>query len=85
MSLSLFVLGIVPPDEKFKKMKQIYDLCIETNIYPPREVEEFFDDQTPNEMGIEVSLVADVCNDCEIIIDVQKIPKNVRFIKAYMN
>jgi len=56
MSMSTTVYGIVPPDEKFKQMKKIYDDCKDADIEPPEAVSEFFDWETPDDAGMTVSL-----------------------------
>lgn len=41
MGMSTRVYGIILPDEKWKKMKSVYDACRAAGINPPLEVEEF--------------------------------------------
>ena len=47
MGMSSHVTGFKLPDEKWKKMKAIYDACKVANISPPQEVNEFFDYSPP--------------------------------------
>lgn len=56
MGMSTYVVGIKPADEKFKKMKSIYDLCEEQGIDIPDEVEDFFDGERPDEKGVTIYL-----------------------------
>ena len=86
MSMSTFVRGIVPTDEKYKKMRQIYDLCIEQGIDLPKEVDEFFDGEEPCEEGMEIDIPHEEYeNDMTmgIIVKVKDIPENVTMIKFY--
>ena len=88
MSMSTGVVGFHPPDEKWLKMKAIWDSCAEAGINPPNEVQEFFDWGTPEEQGVEVNLddcaeeyTSDMQSGFEIEVD--KIPKNVKVIRFY--
>ncbi len=55
MGMSTHVIGFKPPDEKWKKMKAIYDSCNAAGVSVPREVYEFFNNDTPTEEGVAVS------------------------------
>lgn len=52
----LYVEGIRPPDEEWKKMKAIYDACMEAKVTIPDEVLKFFDCEVPDERGIVMAL-----------------------------
>lgn len=56
MSMSTYVIGFVPPDETFKKMKSVYDACMAADVDPPSEVWEFFNHETPNDAGVSVDI-----------------------------
>ena len=57
MSMSTHVIGFKPPDEKWKKMKKVWDTCQEAGIDAPKEVVEFFNDCPPDEAGVEVEII----------------------------
>ncbi len=52
MGMSTSVYGIIPADEKFHKMKDIYDRCEELGVVPPEEVIDFFDGERPDASGV---------------------------------
>ncbi len=52
MSMSTHVEGIKPPDEKWKKMKVVWDACKAAKVSPPDEVEEFFGNGDPDPAGV---------------------------------
>lgn len=87
MGMSTNVRGFVPPDDKWKKMKKVYDSCKEAGIdfdEMPSDVQNFFDDGDPDEKGMQVEIpYEDYRVDSEegIEIEVEKIPKNVKFIR----
>lgn len=57
MGASYSVKGVLPPSEKFEKMKKIYELCKENDIKIPDEIEEFFDLEDPTgKSGMEVDI-----------------------------
>lgn len=56
MGMSTHVVGIKPPNEYWKKMKAAWDACMEADVIPPQEVEEFFDGEPPDEKGVVVDL-----------------------------
>ena len=88
MSMSTNVVGIIPADDKYKKMKAIYDLCREQDIDVPTEVSVFFNEDEPDESGMVVDL-EDVAhkwsdeNSEGYEIDIDKIPKNIKTIRFY--
>jgi hypothetical protein len=56
MGMSSYVVGFVPPDEKFKKMKKVYDMCVEAEVTIPDDVEKFFDWEPPSDNGVSVNI-----------------------------
>lgn len=91
MAASLDVRGYKPADEKFKKMKDVWDSCIELKISIPKEVDDFFNGESPDAAGVLVErkqLEACGCvtkyrGDGEhgYDIDVSKIPKDVKILR----
>lgn len=56
MGMSTSVTGYREPDERHKKMCKIYNLCRETGINIPEEVDDYFDGEIPDKTGIEILL-----------------------------
>jgi len=56
MGMSTHVVGFRPPDEKWRKMKAVWDACKAAETDPPVEVEDFFGGDEPDEAGVEVRL-----------------------------
>lgn len=91
MGMSTHVIGFRPPDDKWKKMKAVYDACKEADTDPPEEVERFFNDQPPDPAGVEVRLRDTPCckeyNDgvsqWGYEIDLSKLPKDVTVIRVF--
>lgn len=88
MSMSSFVLGIVPPDDKWLQMKKIADACDAADIDRPSEVDDFFEGEDPDPAG----MIIDIENLCRewgeessmgYELDVAAIPKKVKTIRFY--
>ena len=56
MSMSAHVVGIRPPDEKWKKMKAVWDACTMANTSIPQEVRDFFGCEPPDKAGVVVEV-----------------------------
>lgn len=89
MGMSTSVYGIVPADDKFKKMKAIFDLCEEQGIEIPEEVIEFFNNEPPTEDGVKIYMdgfdsVKKYTNDYQsgYEIHVDKIPNDIKIIRV---
>jgi len=54
--MSTHAVGFRPPDERWKKMKEIWDVCTEARITVPVAVWEFFGHEKPEDAGLEVDL-----------------------------
>lgn len=90
MGMSTSIVGIMPADEKFLKMKAIWELCEETGVDIPDEVDDFFEGEPPSDKGVKVYLgghdsVSEFRNDYSDGFDVEiaKLPKNIKFIRFY--
>jgi len=88
MSMSTYVVAFRPPDETFKKMKAIFDVCAEAGVDLPKEVSEFFDDSEPDPKGVEIKIpdaIEPWANDMAqgFQIDLDKLPKDVKYIRFY--
>lgn len=55
MGMSTHVVGFKPPDEKWQRMKAVYDSCQAAGISVPRMVEAFFEGVPPDPNGVEIS------------------------------
>ena len=56
MGMSTEVVGIKPPDEKWKQMKAVYDSCKAAGVETPMEVSEFFGFDPPDDAGVLVEM-----------------------------
>ncbi len=90
MGVSTNVIGFKPADEKWRKMKDVWDSCIKAEIEIPKHVAQFFQYASPDDNGVEVDLETDAC--CKewhadmqdgYEIDVSKLPKDVKIIRVY--
>lgn len=85
--MNTYVVGFIPPDEKYKKMKQIWDNCAEFNIELPHEVDTFFNQCEPDDKGMEVEVQSHEWSDGDMQagreINIDEIPDNVKIIRFY--
>lgn len=84
----MHVIGFKPPDEKWEKMKAVWDSCDKADMPQPAEVLEFFNYETPDDMGVEVDLDEEEWSDENrqgFQIHLDKIPKDVKIIRFYLN
>jgi len=86
--MSTNVVAFRPADEKWKQMKTIYDACKKAGISTPKEVDDFFDGETPDENGVEVDIEQamrkwhdDSGEGFEV--DISKLPKDIKIIRFY--
>jgi hypothetical protein len=56
MGMSTHVVGFRPPDETWKRQKAVWDACAAADVTLPKETEEFFDGERPDESGVELRL-----------------------------
>jgi len=83
MGMSTFVYGFNPPDEKWTRMRQIYEACEKEDIKIPDEVYDYFDGNEPDPAGQRVDIAAEGWRDENsegIEIEIEKIPKDVKII-----
>lgn len=90
MSMSTHVVGFAPPDEKWQKMKAVWDACAAAKIPVPDEVDRFFNFNVPDSSGVEIELENLECVSeyrAEMVdgfqIDLSKLPPNVKFIRFF--
>lgn len=92
MGLNTYVEGFKPPDEKWKKMKAVWDACEAAGTTLPDEVGRFFGDERPDDKGVKVGegdlkrtgalrdwTDKDMCSGFEI--DITKLPEDVTLIR----
>lgn len=86
MGMSTGVEAFKPPNEKWRKMKQVWDTCGELGVPVPEEVYKFFNGYAPDEGGVRVAL-GDWCRKYNeesregYEIDVTKLPEDVTVIR----
>ena len=88
MGMSTHVVGFRPPDEEWKRMKELWDLSEKYEVSLPIEVEEFFNGECPEDAGIEVDLkdVQEMFQDdgrSGFDIVLSKLPKSIDRIRFY--
>jgi hypothetical protein len=90
MGMSMHIVGFRPPDERWKKMKQVWDACAQAGVSPPSEVEKFFGGERPDENGVEVRLlpgpaVREFKQDMQegFEVDVSKLPADLKIIRFF--
>lgn len=82
MGLSTHAVGFKPADEKWRKMKAIFDNCVELGLPVPKEV--MVSEKVLTSLGA-VKLWGDGggCEGFEIVVS--KIPSDVTIIRIYNN
>ena len=87
MSMSTGVVGIIPADKDWEKKRKAWEACEAAGVKPPKELWDFFGEQSPTVDGREVELPADCIRDYDeedgagIEVVVEKIPKEVKIIR----
>ena len=92
MGMSTHVVGFKPADEKWDKMKRVFDACKAAGVPAPAEVAQFFEFEDPgNKPGMEVKL-GDAAQPFRgegregLDVDISKLPQGatvIRFFNAY--
>lgn len=86
--MSTHVIAFRPPDEKWRKMKAIYDACTAGGIDVPDEVDDFFDGKSPDENGVEVDIdnILDEWQDdsrAGYQLELSKLPAKITILRFY--
>jgi hypothetical protein len=88
--MSTNIVGFVEADDKWNKMKDVWDICKLADIDPPNEVLEFFDYVYPGDApGMEVKLgfpaVVEWSDSYRegYEVNLELLPENVKFIRFY--
>lgn len=88
--MSTHVVGIVPPDDIFRKMKSAYESCYAAGLRPPKEVLDFFKGETPDDKGVVIDLgskdgvteYVDADKTAQgFEVDITKLPKHVKIVR----
>lgn len=89
MSMSTYVVGFKPADDKWKKMKAVWDACEDAGIGIPATVHAFFDGEYP---GDSPGMTVDICqaitewsagDSCGYEVDVTKLSKDVTVVRFF--
>ncbi len=93
MSMTTYVEGFRPPDEKWERMKAVYYACDAAKIPVPDAVVRFFEYGRPDPTGVRVDLKASGAvseseegNRMRWDVDIKKLPPDVtvvRFTNSY--
>lgn len=84
MSVTMDVYGIKKADDKFYKMKAVYDSCTKANVKIPEEVDDYFGDREPDEKGVVIELNNDQLkeiSDYKYEIDLSKFDKDISLLR----
>ena len=88
--MSTHVVGFRPADEKWNKMKKIWNACESAGVEIPKKVDDFFNNEAPGDKpGIEVELKSAVrpwsskFAEEGYEVDIAKLPPDVKVIRFY--
>ena len=86
MGMSTNIVGFIPPDTEWRKMKDVWDSCVTAGVAPPEEVCKFFNGEDPDEAGVLVDIETtewgnDYASGYEV--DVGKLPEHVKIVRFY--
>lgn len=86
----MHIVGFMPPDEEWRKMKAVWDACEEAGVEVPMIVGDFFEWVDPDPRGLEVDL-GDFLKryngegQCGRELYVEDIPAKVNMLRFYNN
>ena len=89
MSMSTFIVGFRPADEKWKKMKAVWDACEAAGAEIPTEVYNFFVGIPPGDRpGAEVNIKGALREWSDksrsgYEVDLEKLPEDVKILRFY--
>lgn len=88
MGMTLVVIGLREPDDKWQAMAAVWDACEDAGIAPPDEVTAFFGGERPDPQGVKVRLDAllqhwetDTMSGYEI--NLQDLPTELTHLRIY--
>ena len=84
--MDITISEITKPNEKWQKMKNVYDACVLANIPTPYEVDEFFDNEPPSNIGIKKEMKIEKQENSQdmtdvYLVDLSKVSKDVTHIE----
>lgn len=91
MGMTTYARGFIGRDDKYHSMEVIYRNCEENNIDIPQAVEDYFQDEHPDDLD-DVGVPVDIDEAIEegsddnrtfLEIDIKKLPDNVNKIRVY--
>lgn len=83
MSVSYHISGFRVADEKWQKMKAVWEACYNACVPIPKAVDEFFGGNKPDEaLGVQVNIDSAVqdCGD-HYDVDLEKLPSDVKVLR----
>ena len=93
MGMSVHIEAFRPPNEKWKRLKAVYDSCVAAGIDPPDDVAEFFNYEGPDNAGVKLCLDYPQVHEClsewrgeassGYEIDLTKLPKDITILRFY--
>ncbi len=88
MSMTTSVVGIVPPDAKWREMKAVWDSCTKAGVPVPEKVSTFFNDENPDEAGVVVDLYKSPAvkewnaeDEQGLEVELAKLPPHIKFLR----
>ena len=90
MGMSTHVIGIKPPDEKWQRMRAVWETCAAAGVPVPAEVNKFFGYEKPDPRGVLIEIEktdavkkynADGQQGFEIVVS--KLPPDVTVVRVY--
>lgn len=91
MGMSSSLVGVKPPDAKWKAMKAAWEACEAAGVEPPKEVADFFGGERPDPSGV-VVIIRDTSAVHEFAphdaaegfeVDLTKLPKDVTMLRFW--
>ena len=88
MGMSTHVVAFREADEKWHKMKAVWDVCEESGVPIPDAVLGFFDYESPDPAGVEIEIPKHEWTNGDTLQDgfevhLDEIPKDVKVIRFY--
>lgn len=81
-------VGFRPPDDKWKRMKAVWDACEAADLSIPNEVLLFFNEEAPDPAGVEIDIgewVTAYEGDGKTgwDVDLTSIPSDIKMIRFF--
>lgn len=89
MSVTTCIVGYHPPNEKWEKMRAVWDACKAADQEVPEDVDAFFGGEAPEDIGVRVWLEGtEACREYSgqdeegYEIDLAKLPEHITHIRV---